>query len=294
MLDIDKKLELLTKRAAACKKRGFLPAEMIDLVENIYATQLRARSASLLPPLEGHMMADAVQHSQGAPLTSRANFPFDRAQTLHLFHQFLEVAKAVNPALGAAAAAIMSALDDASLDLDMAMQAHRDGDEAFFSTWGAATPTAPRLLPMLVQAAMTPSLERAAQELGARTKLNESWPHGHCPVCGSMPIMSDLREKEGFRYNICGFCHTEYHVPRLQCPFCLERDMHKLEHYDAKEEPGIRLNACKTCRMYIKQTDFRNMDRTSLPLVDDLESLGLDVAAREKKLKRPSLSAWGF
>ena len=36
------------------------------------------------------------------------------------------------------------------------------------------------------------------------------------------------------------------------------------------------------------------MDRKSLPLIDDLESLGLDVAAREKKLKRPTLSAWGF
>ena len=109
-----------------------------------------------------------------------------------------------------------------------------------------------------------------------------------------MPIMTDLREKEGFRYNICGFCHAEYRVTRLQCPFCLEKDMAKLEYYEAKEEPGLRINTCKTCKMYIKQTDFRDLDRRALPLVDDLESLSLDVAAREKKYKRPTLSAWGF
>lgn len=66
------------------------------------------------------------------------------------------------------------------------------------------------------------------------------------------------------------------------------------EYYEAPEEPGVRINACKTCMLYIKTTDFRNLDRRSLPLVDDLESLSLDVAAREKKYKRPTLSAWGF
>jgi FdhE protein len=141
---------------------------------------------------------------------------------------------------------------------------------------------------------MTPSLERMALKLAAVTDLRKSWTHGHCPVCGSMPIMSDLREKEGFRYNICGFCHSEYHFPRLQCPFCLEKDTAKLEYYEAKEEPGVRINACRTCMMYIKQTDFRNLDRRALPLIDDLDSLALDIAAREKDFKRPSLSAWGF
>lgn len=129
---------------------------------------------------------------------------------------------------------------------------------------------------------MTPSLERCAELLGARTDLNKSWGHGHCPLCGSMPIMSDLREKEGFRYNICGFCHAEYRATRLQCPFCLETDTGRLEYYDSPEEPGLRVNACKTCKMYIKTTDFRNLDRRALPLVDDLESLRLDVLAREK------------
>ena len=294
MLDALKAQELLAKKIDACRKRGLLPTELLDLVEKIYSRQLAARGEAQVPGAETLETADALQHSQGAPLLERGRFPFDRQQTAALFDEFLGLVKGSNPALAEAAEAVSRALDDKSLNLDEAMQAHLNGDEGYFSTWGEKTPSAPRILPMLVQAAMTPSLERAAMEVATRTDLTKSWPHGHCPLCGSMPIMSDLREKEGFRYNICGFCHAEYHVPRLQCPFCLEKDTAKLEYYEAKEEPGVRLNACKTCNMYIKLTDFRNLDKRSLPLVDDLDSLALDVAARDRKYKRPSLSAWGF
>lgn len=294
MIEAKNAQELLAKKIDACRKRGFLPSELIDLVEKIYARQLEARGQAKVPAAASLEIADSLQHGQGAPLLERARFPFDREQSAALFIEFLNLSASANPALGEAAAALSKAIEDTSLDLDKAMQAHLDGDEAFFSSWAKTTPSAPRALPMLVQAGMTPSLERAAMELESRTDLSQSWDHGHCPLCGSMPIMSELREKEGFRYNVCGFCHAEYHVPRLQCPFCLEKAMDKLEYYEAEEEPGVRINACKTCKLYIKTTDFRNLDRRSLPLLDDLESLSLDVAAREKKYKRPTLSAWGF
>jgi len=294
MLAADNAKELLAKRIDTCRKRGFLPAELIDLVEKIYARQLDARGQANVPSADAIETADALQQSQGAPLVERSRFPFDPDQSQALFREFLDLAKAVNTGLAEACAVLAGALEETTLDLDVAMQAHLNGDEGFFADWAAKTPSAPRVLPMLVQAAMTPSLERASEGLESRARLTETWTHGHCPVCGSMPIMTDLREKEGFRYNICGFCHAEYRVTRLQCPFCLEKDMAKLEYYEAKEEPGLRINACKTCKMYIKQTDFRNLDRRSLPLVDDLESLTLDVVARDKKLKRPTLSAWGF
>ena len=294
MIEAKNAQELLAKKIEACRKRGFLPSELIDLVEKIYTRQLQSRGQAKVPAAASLNVSDSLQHGQGAPLLERSRFPFDREQSAALFTEFLELAAAATPALGEATTALSKAVKDKSLDLDQAMQAHLDGDEAFFSAWAKNTPSAPRALPMLVQAAMTPSLEQVAMELESLTDLSRSWEHGHCPLCGSMPIMSELREKEGFRYNICGFCHAEYHAPRLQCPFCLEKDMEKLEYYEAEEEPGVRINACKTCNLYIKTTDFRNLDRRSLPLVDDLESLSLDVAVREKKYKRPTLSAWGF
>jgi len=294
MLEAQNARQLLTKKIEACKDRGIFPAELLELVEKIYSRQLEAREEAEVPPADTLQTADALQHSQGAPLLERSAFPFDRKQAQGLFDEFLKLTAACSPALSEAVQALEDARGQGKLDLDQAMQAHLKGDEAFFASWADTTPMAPRILAMLVQASMTPSLERMALKLAAVTDLSKSWPHGHCPVCGSMPIMSDLREKEGFRYNICGFCHSEYHFARLQCPFCLEKDTAKLEYYEAKEEPGVRINACRTCMMYIKQTDFRNLDRRALPLIDDLDSLALDIAAREKDFKRPSLSAWGF
>ncbi len=292
MLPAEKARTLLAKRIAACRAKGALPAELLNMVGNVYALQLDARDQAQVTLPEA--LPDPIQRGQGAPLVERSTFPFDRAQTLELFPKLMDLVSAATPALAEAQVVIAAAMKDVSLDLDQAMQAHLRGDEGFFASWASRTPTAPRILPMLVQAAMTPSIERAAELLTAVLDQNATWPHGHCPVCGSLPILSDLREKEGFRFHVCGFCHAEYRATRLQCPYCLETDTAKLEYYDTPEEPGFRVNACTTCNMYIKVTDFRGMDRRSLPLIDDLESLGLDFLARDKKLKRPILSAWGF
>lgn len=292
MLPAEKAQDLLAKRTAACRAKGVLPSDLLDLVSNVHALQLAAREQAQINLPE--IPSDPLRHVQGAPLIERSAFPHDRAQALELFSKLVDTVSAINQPLAGACEVLSAAVADKNLDLDQAMQAHLRGDENFFTTWAVHTPMTPRMLPMLIQAAMTPSIERAAELLSASLDPSTTWPHGHCPVCGGLPIMSDLREKEGFRFNICGFCHAEYRAIRMQCPYCLETDPAKLEFYDAKEEPGFRINACKSCNMYIKVTDFRAMDRRSLPLIDDLESLSLDILARKKNLKRPTLSAWGF
>lgn len=292
MLSAEKAQNLLTKRIAACRDKGALPVELIDLVGQVYSLQLAARDQAQVKLPDD--LPDPLQRTQGISLVERNSFPVDRVQALELFSKLKDVVSAISAPLATACAIISTAIADKTLDLDAAMQAYLRHDEAFFTTWAERTPVTPRMLPMLIQAALTPSIERAAELLSTMLDPEATWPHGHCPVCGSLPIMSELRDKEGFRFHICGFCHAEYRASRLQCPFCLETDAAKLEFYEAKEEPGFRINACRNCNMYIKVTDFRNMDRKSLPLFDDLDSLSLDVLARAKKLKRPNLSAWGF
>lgn len=289
MLASEKALVLLEKRIEACSRRGYLPAELLDLVAKVYRIQLEAREKAIV-----HIGAitDDAAHILGAPLVVREKFPFDRDQAKALFDVIAATVAEVSPQLASAITFIKENIKSGAIDLDAAMQAHLNSDEAYFSQW--APETAPRILPMLIQACMTPSVEKAAETLTTTKPLDSSWSHGHCPVCGSFPLISDLREKEGFRFNTCSFCHSEYRSGRLECPFCLEKDTAKLNYYDIPEEPGFRINSCTTCQMYIKITDFRAMDRASLPLVDDLESLPLDMLAREKKLKRPTLSAWGF
>ena len=80
----------------------------------------------------------------------------------------------------------------------------------------------------------------------------------------------------------------------MACPFCNEKKEACFEYFTVKEQPGFRVDVCKTCNMYTKTIDFREMDKKHLPIFDDLESLTLDIMARNEGYNRPTLSAWGF
>ncbi len=150
------------------------------------------------------------------------------------------------------------------------------------------------MVSFLVHASLAPAVEALAAGLAGRIPADRIWTHGHCPVCGSLPLMSSLRDKEGRRFATCSFCLADYRVRRLGCCFCGEEDQNKLVFYDTPDAPGYRIDACEQCKNYIKTADFRALDKASVPSLDDLESLPLDYLAMERGYARPTLSAWGF
>jgi FdhE protein len=113
-----------------------------------------------------------------------------------------------------------------------------------------------------------------------------------CPRCGSLPVVAVLRE-EGHgakRHLVCGLCLHEWPYVRLACPSCGEREFEKLPVYTAEQWPAARIEACDTCRTYIKALDATR-DGLIVPVVDDLATVALDLWAREQGYKRlrPSL-----
>ncbi len=117
---------------------------------------------------------------------------------------------------------------------------------------------------------------------------------GTCPICGSLPLISSLNEKEGFRHATCSFCRHDYRIKRIACPVCGEEEQKKLTFFTVDEEPGFRVDVCDTCKTYIKTIDFRELDRIAVPVLDDLDSLALDYVAAGQGYKRATMSAWGF
>ncbi|HKK32116.1 MAG TPA: formate dehydrogenase accessory protein FdhE [Desulfomicrobiaceae bacterium] len=293
-LDTEKELRLLKKRTDAIYAREFLPESLVSIISRVYETQLLARAdaAPVVPPAD--KLTPVEKRVQGAPLLAREDFPLDRDQAGKLFNTLLDMLLEEKEGLGEAAGIIRDAIAAGELSVPDTFTAFLQADEPHFFTWAEKMPQAPRTLVFLAQAALTPGIEVAAAELEHHLDLNTPFRHGHCPICGSLPLIGELRAKEGFKHLTCSFCHSSYRVPRLLCPFCLEEDTGKLEFFEAGEEPGFRVDTCRTCNMYIKTTDFRKMDRNSLPLVDDLDSLPLDIRAQKENFKRATLSAWGF
>lgn len=287
-------IEIITKKLAEIRATDMLPEELVALVEQVLPLQLAARAEArpALPAPEDCASVEAM--FAGSPMLMRQNFPHDLDQALGLFPRFLDILAGVSPDSATAAEALRKALASGELDPARAMRDLASGDETIFAHWRERLPGTPRALDFLATASLWPGLNAAALALAPR--LPENLPHdrGHCPLCGSLPYLSLLREKEGQRFGVCSFCGFEHRVRRLACLHCDENDQNKLKLFRVQEYPGVRVDVCETCAMYVKTLDYRELDKPLVPPLDDMASIALDIVAQQQGYKRPTLSAWGF
>jgi formate dehydrogenase maturation protein FdhE len=114
-------------------------------------------------------------------------------------------------------------------------------------------------------------------------------PHrpGHCPFCGGPPWIAARRgENDGTRRLLgCALCGGEWPLGRVLCPSCAEDDPSKLPAFQSPRYPAVRIEACETCRRYVKSIDL-TVDARAIPEVDDLVSLGMDLWAAGRGFAR--------
>ena len=104
-----------------------------------------------------------------------------------------------------------------------------------------------------------------------------------CPICTGKPQVGVLRE-EGHgakRSLVCSLCLTEWGYRRVLCPACGEDQVDALPVYTASEFAHVRVEACDTCKTYIKTVDLTK-DGHAVPVVDELAALPLTLWAEEK------------
>ena len=290
----DKFLKLFQKRKDALSKKDTLPQELLDLAEFSFKNQVKTFNSldALLPA--GMELTSLDEVMSGKPLLPRDSFPYDFKTCLSLFNTLLDYIKSSSGPIKAAAGIIESEINTDPELPKVSFERYLQADDHFFRSFGEKMPESPRTLNFLAQTAITPSVAGIAVKVSLVLPQNHTWQFGHCPVCGSLPFISSLQGKAGARHLHCSFCHTDFRFLRMACPFCNEKKEACFEYFTVKEQPGFRVDVCKTCNMYTKTIDFREMDKKHLPIFDDLESLTLDIMARNEGYNRPTLSAWGF
>ena len=87
------------------------------------------------------------------------------------------------------------------------------------------------------------------------------------------------------RMLVCSACGLEWQFQRIVCPSCAESDPEKLPAFRDERHPVARIEACETCRRYVKSLDLSE-DARPIPEVDDLVSLALDLWAVEQGFSR--------
>jgi formate dehydrogenase maturation protein FdhE len=112
---------------------------------------------------------------------------------------------------------------------------------------------------------------------------------GHCPFCGGSPwvgLRRDGAEMEGARrFLVCALCGGEWSFSRILCPSCFEQDPYKLPSFGSEAHEAVRIEACETCRQYVKSIDLSG-DARPIPEVDDLVSLSMDLWAADQGFTR--------
>jgi hypothetical protein len=123
--------------------------------------------------------------------------------------------------------------------------------------------------------AMRPYLARCA--MAVHTSLEHLVePSRACPVCAGEPDFTVWSAKG--RVLVCGRCTGRWPYPDERCAFCGETETAARRSF-ASQSRTYRVEACNTCRRYVKGYDERRATRPAIVSVDAIATLPLDAAA---------------
>lgn len=110
------------------------------------------------------------------------------------------------------------------------------------------------------------------------------WSRSYCPVCGSRPHGSYLKNKEGNRFLQCSLCRHEWSFSRTTCPVCEQNDPKELPIFFIEDKKYERAEGCNVCKHYLLGLDMRELSEDTPLELYLLCMMHLDILMGEKEL----------
>jgi FdhE protein len=143
----------------------------------------------------------------------------------------------------------------------------------------------PDALSALAELVPVPFLQACGRRWAA--SLAEAWSQGFCPACAGWPAFAEVRGIDRSRYLRCGRCGADWQTTCLQCPYCNMSDHDQLLTLMPENGSGARtVEACRACRGYVKSFTVLQASPGAVVILEDLESVDLDIAAVEQGYRR--------
>jgi FdhE protein len=189
---------------------------------------------------------------------------------------------------------------EASGPAALAQQAHSlrqaseaDIDKMFLEYWSA-----PQDVNFFAKAFLQPYARWLAETGAKPTDRNLKGGENRCPFCMGKPQLSLLRTQEpdseaGGRNLLCSTCLSVWPFRRVVCASCGEERPARLAYFHAPEYDHVRVEACDTCKDYIKGIDLTRFG-LAVPLVDEVAAAPLDLWARERGYTKIELNLVGL
>jgi FdhE protein len=138
-------------------------------------------------------------------------------------------------------------------------------------------------------------LQPVAENLQSQLSADTSTGNNVCPACAGLPQMAVLQPQgdAAGRWLLCSFCLRQWAFRRLICPWCREEDKEKLPRFSSEEWPAVHVEACDTCRRYLKAVDL-TVDGLAVPLIDETAFSVLDVWTNDRGYTKVVPNLMGF
>jgi FdhE protein len=281
-------MESLRKRIQQLKRKRPGYKEILDFYQKVREEQEKIKVSLSVEPILIKKQWKELLKKEGFSLIEKKDFSVDLEASYSLFKSLCEIGKDANPHMAKQVKEIEENIQNNKLDLKKLLMAA--SDEQRVNQIADALGLDKKILLFLIDKSVKPSIEAGVEKLLHEID-TETWMKGSCPICGSLPFLSLLKEEVGKRFLLCSYCGYQWRIDRLICPFCNNKEQESLHYLSPEGEEVYRIDLCDKCHQYIKTIDLRRAETTDLSL-EDLATLHLDIMASQKGYKRPVPSPW--
>jgi FdhE protein len=280
-LNLEKRIQQLKQKRPGYK-------DILDFYQKVKEAQDKAKASLKIEPIKLKQEWKELLTKEGFSLIKKEDFPLDIEASAGLFQSLCKIGKEANPHMAEQGKKIQTMIEKKKIDLKkLFKEGLKEGRiEKVADEFGLDQ----KVLLFLVQNSIRPSIEAGVEQL--RSEVDpEKWLKGYCPICGSLPSLSLLKEEVGKRYLLCSYCGYQWRTDRMFCPFCNNKEQGSLQYFYGEGEETYRIDLCDKCHQYIKMIDQRIIGEGDLVL-EDLATLHLDILASQKGYKRPVPHPW--
>jgi FdhE protein len=287
---MNKTLEKIKELIEYHKKKNPAYGDVLNFYEKVMQEQESIRPELDINLLQTKNYIKSLQMKEGFPLIDKRDFIIDITSSVQLFELICRIGKNTNETMKNNIQAIEEAITINALNLKELLKGFYD--DSLIDRISKEFNIEKTILIFLVHMSIQPSIHANVEILKDHIDFKK-WLMGYCPICGSLPYMSELKEN-GQRYLICSFCDFQWPWERLKCPFCENSDHKKLHYLYAEGQEACRIDLCDKCKQYIKTVDSRKLDHEPYPDIEDITTLHLDILASDRGYKKPLPSFWGI
>jgi len=278
--------EVLNQRLEALVMARPTHKDVLEFYGAVMTVQLEARERFPGKTALAHDVS-GDRTTRAFPLFEGRDMPISLEAARTIFDSVCDVAKAENETLRKGVHRILEAVRDEKIDIVRILEEMIRGEGPYTDEQCESLHMSRDILVFLGRASVQPLVQETALIVSQGIDAG-GWTKGICPICGSLPILSELTGDEGRRMLICSFCGYEWSVPRLACPFCEEVKHEGHPYFFVEGDETVRVDVCDDCKRYIKTLDTRKGGGAVFPLLEDVATLHLDMLAQEKGYERGS------